>query len=85
MTRGAPAGRLRSERAIVAKNHPILREARSRYRTPIQQAIDRRDAVSIQHRITALLASCFDVLFAINAVPHPGEKRLLACALAQCT
>lgn len=71
-------------RAIINKNFPILRNTQSSYLRQIQRAISRQDSVSIQHRITALLASYFDVLFAHNRIPHPGEKRLVAFAESHC-
>jgi predicted nucleotidyltransferase len=64
-------------RTIVVKNWPILRRNQSSYRWQIELALDRVDAVSIQHRVTAFLASFFDVWFALERAPHPGEKRLL--------
>lgn len=64
-------------RAIVAWNHPLLRTTRSSYRHQIELAIQRDDPVSVQHRVTALLASVFDIVFALNRTLHPGEKRLL--------
>ena len=71
-------------RAIVAKNHPILRRTISAYLAQIERAVRRGDSVSVQHRVTALLASYFDILFAVNELPHPGEKRLLQFAMTQC-
>jgi predicted nucleotidyltransferase len=64
-------------RAIVATNHPLLRANLSSFLHQIELALGRDDPVSVQHRTAALLASYFDVLFALNRVPHPGEKRLL--------
>jgi hypothetical protein len=71
-------------RAIIALNHPLLRDARSSFLHQIERAIGRDDAVSVQHRTAALLASYFDVLFAFNRVLHPGEKRLVAIARREC-
>src|SRR5215217_4804340 len=71
-------------RAIIANNLPLLRDARSSFLHQIECAIERNDPVSVNHRTAALLASWFDVLFALNRVPHPGEKRLLAITRAEC-
>lgn len=62
---------------IIRLNHAVLRGSFSSYQNQLVRALQRDDPVSVQHYITALLASYFDVLFAINRRPHPGERRLL--------
>lgn len=71
-------------RAIVAWNRPVLRDIISSYTVQIEKALKRGDRVSLNHRLAALLASYFDILFAFNRVLHPGEKRLVARASALC-
>ena len=71
-------------RAIIAKNHPVLRRVIPSYLHQIEKAMRRNDLVSINHRVAALLASYFDVLFALNRLPNPGEKRLLKAASERC-
>lgn len=70
--------------AIIAKNHGVLRRVIPAYAHQIEKAVQRGDQVSANHRSAALLASYFDVLFALNRVLHPGEKRLVEFARRAC-
>lgn len=70
--------------AVVRYNRPLLRSTISSYWTQVKKAAARDDLVSLNHRLAALLASYFDIIFAVNRLLHPGEKRLLATALATC-
>jgi predicted nucleotidyltransferase len=64
-------------RAIISLNYPVLRQVIPGYAHQIEKALRRGDLVSLNHRVAALLASYFDVVFALNRVLNPGEKRLL--------
>ncbi len=71
-------------RAIVATNRAVVRGIHSSLLHQLERAVERGDRVGIQHRLTAILASYFDIIFALNRQTHPGEKRLLALARGQC-
>ncbi len=71
-------------RAVIQRNHPVLRGVIPAYLRQVEKAARRGDLVSVNHRVSALLASYFDVLFACNRVPNPGEKRLLEQAARLC-
>jgi len=69
---------------IITLNRPYLRDHPFSYRHQTAKALERHDLVSVNHRVAAWLASYFDIIFAVNRVLHPGEKRLLALAAREC-
>lgn len=70
--------------SIVRANMPLLHGTLPAYDAQIHKAAARGDLVSVNHRVTAFLASYFDVLFAVNGMTHPGEKRQLSVAERDC-
>ncbi|MFN8517925.1 MAG: DUF4037 domain-containing protein [Chloroflexota bacterium] len=70
--------------SIVTRNHPVLRAVLPSYANQLAAAVARRDLVSIQHRLTGLLASYADIVFALNRRTHPGEKRLVEAMSREC-
>ena len=69
---------------IIKRQMELIDSSMPAYPNQIKKAILRKDFVSINHRITEFLASYFDLLFAINEITHPGEKRLIQLCKKQC-
>ena len=74
----------RLRRNIIERNMKLLHAAMPAYDAQIAKAVRRGDRVSICHRTAACMESYFDVIFACNALTHPGEKRLVALCRARC-
>lgn len=62
---------------IIKKNYPLLKLQMPSYYYQIEKALKRDDFISVNHRVAALLASYFDIIFAVNEMGHPGEKKIL--------
>lgn len=69
---------------IVANNLKLLSGNLPSFDMQIQKAEERGDLVSVNHRVTEFLASYFDVIFALNEMPHPGEKRMQSICSKEC-
>ena len=50
----------------------------------IKKAVLRNDRTAVTHRTAEFLASYYDVIFALNRLTHPGEKRLAEICAKQC-
>lgn len=72
------------KQAIIEQNMNLLTGVLPSYDLQIKKAFDRHDIVSVNHRITGFLASYFDIIFAMNSLTHPGEKRLIDLCKSQC-
>ncbi len=63
--------------AVVLYNSKLLQDSMPSYVYQIEKAVKRNDVLSINHRLAAYFQTVYDILFALNKVTHPGEKRLL--------
>ena len=71
--------------SIIKRNMMLMKDKPfASYYEQIEKAVKREDENSINHRISAFMASYFDVIFAKNELLHPGEKRLVQFALKNC-
>lgn len=70
---------------IITKNRKLLSGVLPSYDMQIKKAAQRNDLVSVNHRITEFLASYFDIIFALNGLTHPGEKRLVSLCKKHCS
>lgn len=68
---------------IIHKNLRLLTGNLPSYDAQIKKAFARKDMVSVNHRTAAFLESYFDIIFALNKLTHPGEKRMVQYAKEQ--
>lgn len=70
---------------IISRNMKLLSTAMPAYKTQITKATRRGDIVSVNHRAAAFMESYFDIIFALNELTHPGEKRLIELCKKSCS
>jgi hypothetical protein len=62
---------------IIQHNYPVLRDMLFSYEVQIESALKRQDTAMVVAKVSEFLASYFDIVFALNAMYHPGEKRMM--------
>ena len=69
---------------IISNNLKLLSGMLPSFDMQIKKAENRGDLVSVNHRVTEFLASYFDIIFALNEMTHPGEKRMQTICSKEC-
>lgn len=69
---------------IIANNLKLLSGMLPSFDTQIKKAENRGDLVSVNHRVAEFLACYFDIIFALNEMTHPGEKRMQRICSEEC-
>ena len=70
---------------IISNNLNLLSGMLPSFDMQIKKAENRGDLVSVNHRVAEFLASYFDIIFALNEMTHPGEKRMQSICSAECS
>lgn len=70
---------------IINENYWLLKGGVESYYKKIEDAIKINDIEKIKKNIKGFLESYFDIIFAINEIQHPGEKKILTYVLNNCS
>jgi len=70
---------------IISNNLKLLSGMLPSFDMQIKKAEERADLVSVNHRVSEFLASYFDIIFALNEMTHPGEKRMQSICSSECS
>ena len=70
---------------IISNNFKLLNGMLPSFDGQIRKAEQRNDLVSVNHRVAEFLACYFDIIFALNEMTHPGEKRMQSICSAECS
>ena len=70
--------------SIINRNIRLIHNNLPSYNLQIEKALNRNDIISISHRSAAFFESYFDIIFAVNELTQPGEKRLVNLCLKTC-
>ena len=69
---------------IILRGRKLLSGCIPSYDLQIKKAVQRGDSNAVTHRTAEFLASYYDVIFALNRLTHPGEKRLAEICANKC-
>lgn len=69
---------------IIRRGRQLLSGCIPSYDLQIKKVVLRGDSNAVTHRTAEFLASYYDVIFALNRLTHPGEKRLAEICAVKC-
>ena len=72
------------KKSIIERNMLLLDKGLPAYKGQILKAAGRGDKNSVIHRSAGFFESYFDIIFALNEMTHPGEKRLQSICSKEC-
>ena len=70
---------------IISHHMNLIKYGMPSFMAQIGKAMKRGDMVNINQSVNRFLSSYFDILFALNEKPHPGEKRLVQVSMEECS
>lgn len=70
---------------IISYNMNLIKYGMPSIMAQTEKAMRRGDLINISRGVNRFLDSYFDVIFALNEMPHPGEKRQVQICVEECS